>query len=63
MPQHRKPEPYRDVCFRLPVSMMNKVDIILANPVTGKPPLGRKSKMVERWFREWIAQQTGEPTK
>jgi hypothetical protein len=46
---------------RIPTSLWEQVEEELADPVTGKPPHGAYSSLVEFLLRQWIKSRRAQP--
>lgn len=43
----------------IPESVANEVELLLSNPLTGKPVYGAKSSLLTTALREWLERHTG----
>jgi len=52
----RKPKTDRPVEWklRIPTSVATAISDLLADPLTGKPPLGARSKLTEQLYRQLL---------
>jgi hypothetical protein len=49
-----------DVHVTLPSSVVAQLEILLADPLTGKPKHGSRAKLITRLVKQWIAEQQRE---
>jgi len=55
----RKPKTDRPVEWklRIPTTVANALNELLADPLTGKPPLGKRSQLTEQLYRSYLKQK------
>lgn len=57
-------EPLKRCTVYIPVSLLNRVDLLLLDPSTGKVKYGSKSALFEHLLRQWLSEEhTFEPTE
>lgn len=57
MTKHKRTDPPERFCIHMPKSLVAKIRILMADPVSGKIPYGVPSKIGERLWRNWIREQ------
>jgi len=55
MPKHKLLDRPVEWSLRLPSSLANEVELMLIDPLRGKPTFGARSALVVSLLREWIA--------
>jgi metal-responsive CopG/Arc/MetJ family transcriptional regulator len=55
----RKPhaDPPVDVMVSLPTTLNAKLELLLYDPLTGKPRYGGRSALIQQLIREWVEKQ------
>lgn len=61
MPQLYKTDRPRAITIYIPSSLADRIDLLLADPLTGRTRHGAKSKLITRLLREWLAQGATNP--
>ena len=59
MPRHKHADPPVKILVSLPSSLVAKLDLLLIDPVRGKPKYAQRSRLIRRLLREYVEQRTG----
>ena len=51
----------REWKLSLPSSVAIPVELLLSNPLTGKPAHGARARLITKLLREWLSSQRKEP--
>lgn len=57
MPRPKKANPTERMTVYVEAELLQKVDILLTNPLSGNIKYGARSALVERLLREWLNTQ------
>lgn len=59
MPRGRKPhvDPPTTFTINLPSSLAGKLELLLYDPISGKPKYGGRSQLVQELLRKWVDEQ------
>lgn len=63
MPRKKLADPPVEIHISLPSSIVARLEILLADPLTGKPRYGARARLINRLVNDWIELKQKEKVK